>query len=143
MIKKIIFNTAKEQFRKAFRKHKSQVRRSKGMAKKGVVMGVEPYELKKMSIKRQIRNTKFMDKSAYLSAPKVESKKWMGRKPQIFGKAYASDKKGKGMQIPMMTAKERAANQDAISQSVRKFIAEKMGRKKLGGVIKAMKGRFI
>jgi len=143
MIKKLIFNTAKEQFRKAFRKHKSQVSRAKRGSKFGATPGVEPYEIKKMAIKRQIRNTKFMDKSAYLSAPKTESKKWKGRKPQLIGKAYASDKRGKGMQIPMMTAKERVANQDAISQSVRRFLAEKMGRKKLGGVIKAMKGRFI
>jgi len=43
----------------------------------------------------------------------------------------------------MMTKRERAANQEAISQSVRKFMKERIGRKKKGGVIKAMKGKFI
>jgi len=47
------------------------------------------------------------------------------------------------MQIPMMTKEQRKANQEAISQSVRKFMSEKLGRKKLGGVIKARKGLFI
>jgi len=47
------------------------------------------------------------------------------------------------MQIPMMTKEQRKANQEAISQSVRKFISQKFGRKKLGGVIKVSKGRFI
>ena len=38
------------------------------------------------------------------------------------------------MQIPMMTKKQRAANQEAISQSVRKFMKERIGKKKLGGL---------
>ena len=62
----------------------------------------------------------------------------------LAGKAYASDKAGKRtMMIPMMTKKQREANQESISQSVRKFLAEKIGRKLKGGVIKAKKGRFI
>ena len=39
------------------------------------------------------------------------------------------------MMIPMMTKKERAANQEAISQSVRKFMKERIGRKAQGGVV--------
>ena len=39
--------------------------------------------------------------------------------------------------------KEREAIQEGISQSVRKFLSERIGRKMKGGVIKAFKGRFI
>jgi len=144
MMKKIIFNTAKEQFRKAFRKHKSQLRTKKKMAQRGYSYGVEPYGLKKLSIKNAIRRTKFMDKAAYQAAPKTKSLPKGGPRPSIVGKAYASDKAAKRtMMIPMMTKKQREANQESISQSVRKFLKERIGRKKKGGVIKAMKGRLI
>ena len=142
MIKKLIFNTAKAAFRKGFKKYKSEVRRQNKLPKQ-LRSIVVPYDLVKKDIKRKIKSTKFMDKAAYLAAPKTKSIPKGGPRPQIFGKAYASDKKGKSMQIPMMTKEQRKANQEAISQSVRKFISEKFGRKKLGGVIKARKGRFI
>jgi hypothetical protein len=143
IMKGIIFRTAKEQFRKAFRKHKSQVRRAKN-PRVGGSIGVEPYGLKKLAIKNAIRRTKFMDKAAYKAAPKTKSLPKGGPRPSIVGKAYASDKAAKRtMMIPMMTKKQRQANQESISQSVRKFLKEKIGRKKKGGVFKAMKGRFI
>ncbi len=54
----------------------------------------------------------------------------------MFVKADESDKAGKRtMLIRMRTKKERAANQEAISQSVRKFIKERIGRKAAGGVM--------
>ena len=110
MMKKIIFNTAKEQFRKAFKKHKSQVTRAKRASKRGISIPVEPYGLKKLSIKNAIKRTKFMDKAAYKAAPKTKSLPKGGPRPRIFGKAYASDKAGKrSMMIPMMTKRERAA----------------------------------
>jgi hypothetical protein len=144
MMKKLIFNTAKEQFRKAFKKHKSQVTRAKREAKRGINVPVEPYGLKKLSIKNAIKRTKFMDKAAYKAAPKTKSLPKGGPRPSIVGKAYASDKAAKRtMMIPMMTKKQREANQESISQSVRKFLKERIGRKKKGGVIRAMKGRFI
>lgn len=138
MIKKLIFNTAKTAFKKAYKKYKGEVRQAKKLG-----TPVVPYDLVKSDIKRRIRSTKFMDKAAYEKAPKTKSLPKGGPRPKIFGKAYASDKKGKSMQIPMMTKEQRKANQEAISQSVRKFISQKFGRKKLGGVIKAAKGRFI
>ena len=141
MIKKLIFNTAKEAFRKGFKKYKSELRLQK--LRPSELRGVVPYDLVKKDIKRKIKSTKFMDKETYLKAPKTKSIPKGGPRPKIFGKAYASDKKGKSMQIPMMTKEQRKANQEAISQSVRKFMSEKLGRKKLGGVIKAAKGRFI
>ena len=136
MMKKLIFNTAKEQFRKAFKKHKSQVTRAKRASKRGISIPVEPYGLKKLSIKNAIKRTKFMDKAAYKAAPKTKSLPKGGPRPSIVGKAYASDKAGKRtMMIPMMTKRERAANQEAISQSVRKFMKERIGRKAQGGVV--------
>ena len=39
--------------------------------------------------------------------------------------------------------KQRKAIQEDISQSVRKFLSERIGRKMRGGVIRAMKGYFI
>src|SRR6056300_1609730 len=117
MMKKIIFNTAKEQFRKAFRKYKSQVKRAKN-PRVGGEIGVEPYGLKKLSIKNAIKRTKFMDKAANKAAKRT-------------------------IMIPMMTKKQREANQESISQSVRKFLKERIGRKKKGGVIRAKKGRFV
>jgi len=133
MIKKLIFNTAKEQFRKALRQHKSSVRRHKRT--KGMTPILD-YDLLKSKVKRDIKNTKFMDKAAYKAAPKTKSLPKGGPRPRIFGKAYASDKAGKrSMMIPMMTKKERSANQEAISQSVRKFLRERIGRKMRGGVV--------
>ena len=133
MIKKIIFNTAKEAFRKGFKKYKKGHRKDERV----------PYDLVKSSIKRSIRSTKFMDKAAYQQAPKTTSIP-RGGNPRIVGKAYASDRAAKKtMMIPMMTAKERAANQKSISQSVRKFISERMNRKKYGGVMKAYTGKAV
>ena len=141
MIKKLIFNTAKEQFRKALKQHKSSVRRHK--RNKGATPVLD-YDLLRKKVKRDIKSTKFMDKKTYLAVPKTKSLPKGGPRPTLVGKAYASDKAGKRtMMIPMMTKKQREANQESISQSVRKFLAEKIGRKLKGGVIKAKKGRFI
>ncbi len=133
MVKKLIFDTAKAQFRKALRTHKASVRRNKKT--KGFTP-IMDYKLLRDKVKRDIKNTKFMDKEAYLKAKKTKSLPKGGPRPRIFGKAYASDKAGKrSMMIQMMTKKERAANQEAISQSVRKFMKERIGRKAQGGVM--------
>ena len=133
MIKKLIFNVAKEQFRKALKTHKASVRRNKKT--KGLTPILD-YGLLRNKVKRDIKNTKFMDKVAYKAAPKTKSLPKGGPRPRIFGKAYASDKAGKrSMMIPMMTKRERAANQEAISESVRKFMKERIGRKAQGGVV--------
>jgi len=142
MIKKLIFMTAKKQFQQAFRKHKSQVRRAKREAKRGINIPVEPYGLKKRAIKRQIRETKFMDKAAYLAAPKTKSVP-RGGNPRLVGKAYASDKRAKRTMNISLPKKQREAIQEGISQSVRRFLKDKIGRKMRGGVIKAMRGRFV
>ena len=124
MIKKIMFATAKAGFRKLRKEHQSQVRRAKRAAKKNINIPVEPYDLKKKAFKRSFRKTKFMDKAAYLAAPKTK-KLPRGGKPTMIGKAFASDKRGKGLQVPMITKGQRKAIQRSISDSVRTFLREK------------------
>ena len=125
MIKKLIFSTAKEAFRRGFRKYKRGKKKNERV----------PYDLVKADIKRNIRGTKFYVGAEAKARPGIGSKGLpKGGRPRIFGKAYASDKRGKSMQIPMMTKKQRAANQEAISQSVRKFMKDRIGRKKQGGL---------
>ena len=119
-----MFATAKAGFRKLRKEHKSQVRRAKREAKRGINIPVEPYDLKKKAFKRSFRKTKFMDKAAYLAAPKTK-KLPRGGKPTIVGKAFASDKPGKGLQVPMITKQQRKAIQRSISDSVRTFLREK------------------
>ena len=128
MIKNLIFNTAKEAFRRGYRKYKKGQRKTESV----------PYDLVKSSIKRSIRSTKFMDKAAYQQAPKTASLPKGGPRPRLIGKAYASDKRGKGLQIPMISAKERKLVQQGISDSVRKFMKDKIGRKAKGGDIKVL-----
>jgi hypothetical protein len=139
MIKKIMFATAKAGFKKLRKEHKSQVRRAASEFKKRkIVIPVEPYDLKKKAFKRSFRSTKFMDKAAYLAAPKTK-KLPRGGKPTMVGKAFASDKPGKGLQVPMITKGQRKAIQRSISDSVRTFLREK-GVKgyKFGGMNKKM-----
>ena len=135
MMKKLIFNTAKEAFRRGFKKYKKGKRQTERV----------PYDLVKADIKRKIRGTRFYVGAEAKARPGIGSKGLpKGGRPRIFGKAYASDKRGKSMQIPMMTKKQRAANQEAISQSVRKFMKERIGKKKLGGLntIKMVKSKL-
>ena len=125
MMKKLIFTTAKEAFRRGFRKYKRGQRKTERV----------PYDLVKADIKRSIRGTKFFVGAEAKARPGIGKKGLpKGGRPRIFGKAYASDKRGKGMKIQMMTKQERAANQEAISQSVRKFLKDRIGRKKKGGM---------
>ena len=125
MMKKLIFTTAKEAFRRGFKKYKRGQRKTERV----------PYDLVKADIKRSIRGTKFFVGAEAKARPGIGKKGLpKGGRPRIFGKAYASDKRGKGMKIQMMTKQERAANQEAISQSVRKFLKERIGRKKKGGM---------
>ena len=132
-MKKLIFNTAKEAFRRGFKKYKKGKRKTERV----------PYDLVKADVKRKIRGTRFFVGAEAKARPGIGSKGLpRGGRPRIFGKAYASDKRGKSMQIPMMTKKQRAANQEAISQSVRKFMKDKIGRKKLGGSIKKVYSDF-
>jgi hypothetical protein len=125
----IIFRTAKAAFRKAYRKHKSSVKRAKTEKKKrGLNIPVVPYNLIKSDIKRKIRGTKFTAAAEFkaqsglkrririgIERAKREKKKF--RTPVMYGKAYASDKKGKTMQIQPLTAKQRKQMKKEMAES--------------------------
>jgi hypothetical protein len=129
---------AKEAFRKVFRKHKAEVKRTKKT--KGAVPTV-PYQLKKADLKKKIKGTKLVTKADIKAVPgarrriilrieRAKKERKRGGKPQIFGKAYASDKAGKGMQIPLVSKLDRRKIQSDISESVRAFMKKKTGFKK-------------
>ncbi len=139
----IIFKTVKEGFRRLHKKHKSEVARLKRSP--NTAPPVIPMSLKKADFKRKIRGTKFMTAAEYKAAPKAKSLPRGGR-PKIFGKAYASDKKGKSLQINPLSKKDRKKIQDEISESVKKFLKRKKDEPmsfKKGGKSKSKKGRFI
>ena len=127
---------AKEAFRKAFKKHKSEVRRSKKVG-----TPVVPYNLIKADVKRKIKGTKLTTAAEIKATPgarrriilrieRAKKERKRGGKPIIYGKAYASDKPGKGMQIPLVSKLDRRKIQSDISESVRKFLKKKTGFKK-------------
>jgi len=152
MMKKLIFKTAKAAFKTAFRKHKSEVRRSKKVG-----TPVVPYNLIKADIKRKIKGTKFTSAAEIKATPGLRRRiftrierskrsKTSGGRPQIFGKAYASDKRGKGLQINPLSKKDRIKIQDEISQSVRKFLKRRKDEPqsfKSGGMKKMLIGGLL
>ena len=114
-MKKLIFDTAKAQFKKAYRKYKAQTKAAKRDPNR---VGVEPYDLIKADVKRKIRGTKFTSQAEIKATPgakrriilrieRAKRAKAKNRKPIIYGKAYASDKAGKTMQIQPLTRKQR------------------------------------
>ena len=147
----IIFRTAKAAFRKAYKKHKGEVKRAKKVG-----TPVVPYSLIKSDIKRKIRGTKFTAAAEFKAQPglkrrirvgieraKREKKKF--RKPVILGKAYASDKKGKTMQIQPLTFKQRKQMKKEMEESAKRNYARLFLRnKKRGGLstIKMVKSKL-
>ena len=112
-MKKLIFDTAKASFKRAFRKFKVEKRQAKKMG-----TPVVPYKMVKEDIKRKIRGTKFTSQAEIKATPgarrriilrieRAKKAKEKNRKPVIYGKAYASDKAGKTMQIQPLTRKQR------------------------------------
>ena len=108
MMKKLIFDTAKESFRRAFRKYKRGQRKSERV----------PYDLVKADVKRKIRGTKFTSQAEIKAVPgakrriilrieRAKRAKAKNKGPIIYGKAYASDKKGKSLQVQPLTRKQR------------------------------------
>ena len=147
MMKKLIFDTAKAAFKKAYRKHKAQTRAAKRDSNR---VGVEPYDLVKADIKRKIRGTKFTSKAEIKATPgakrrillrieRSKREKVKNRKPLIFGKAYASDKAGKTMQIQPLTRKQRRDMKKemaaAADRTYKKIRMKKFGYKS-GGIKK-------
>ena len=113
MMKKLIFDTAKASFKRAFKKFKAEKRKAKHIG-----TPVVPYKMVKEDIKRKIRGTKFTSQAEIKATPgarrriilrieRAKKAKEKNRKPVIYGKAYASDKAGKTMQIQPLTRKQR------------------------------------
>ena len=113
MMKKLIFDTAKAAFKRGFKQFKTQKARAKKFG-----TPVVPYKMVKEDIKRKIRGTKFTSQAEIKATPgarrriilrieRAKKAKEKNRKPVIYGKAYASDKKGKTMQIQPLTRKQR------------------------------------
>ena len=103
-MREIKFKTVKEGFRRLHKAHKAEVRRAKKTK-----VPVIPMSLKKADFKRQIRGTKFTGQAEFKAQPglkrrikigiaKAKKEKKKFRTPIMYGKAYASDKKGKTMQ---------------------------------------------
>ena len=122
----IIFKTVKEGFRRLHKAHKAEVRRSK-KTKTPVI----PMSLKKADFKRKIRGTKFTGAAEFKAQPglkrrikvgiaKAKREKKKFRTPILYGKAYASDKKGKTMQIQPLTIGQRKQMKKEMAKSADK-----------------------
>ena len=109
----IIFKTVKEGFRRLHKAHKAEVRRAKKTK-----VPVIPMSLKKADFKKKIRGTKFTGAAEFKAQPGLKRRIRVGierakrekkkhRTPILYGKAYASDKKGKTMQIQPLTVAQR------------------------------------
>ena len=144
-MKKLIFDTAKAQFKRAYRKYKAQKKAAKRDPNR---VGVEPYDLIKADVKRKIRGTKFTSQAEIKATPgakrrillriersKREKKKF--KKPVIFGKAYASDKAGKTMQIQPLTFAQRKLMKKEMGESAKRLYRKLfLSKKKKGGTMK-------
>ena len=142
-MKKLIFDTAKAAFRRGFKQFKTQKARAKKLG-----TPVVPYDLVKADVKRKIRGTKFTSQAEIKAKPgarrriilrieKAKRAKAKNRKPVIYGKAYASDKKGKTMQIQPLTFEQRKLMKKEMAESAKRIYARMMRRnKKKGGAIK-------
>ena len=107
---------AKEAFRKGFKAFKSSVERKKKNPRHSPP--VIPYNLVKADVKRKIRGTKLTTSAEIKATPglrrrmivrieKDKRAKEKFRKPVIVGKAFASDKAGKTLQVPPLTTAQR------------------------------------
>ena len=136
-VAKLIFKTAKEAFRRGYRAYKKSKRtheaykgkqRQRGDASEGVI----PYN--KEHIKKAIRSVKFQGRAAKLAKKQKKPPGAKARGISFVGKGYQGDKT-KSMQVPMITKLERREIQKSIGRSVKKFMKEKIGRKKDGGTM--------
>ena len=147
----IIFKTVKEGFRRLHKAHKAEVRRAK-KTKTPVI----PMSLKKADFKRKIRGTKFTGSAEFKAQPglkrririgieKAKREKKKHRTPIMYGKAYASDKKGKTMQIQPLTIAQRKQMKKEMAESAkRNYQRILMRNKKKGGLstIKMVKSKL-
>ena len=144
---------AKEAFRKGFKAFKSAKARFKKAP--SASPPVIPYKMIKADVKRKIRGTKLTTAAEIKATPglrrrmivrieKAKKDKPKFKSPVIVGKAYASDKAGKTMQVPPLTTAQRKLmkkemRQAAIDQYRKQFLS----KKKKGGVAGYKKGKFV
>ncbi len=134
---------AKEAFRKLFKKHKSEVRRTKKT--KGYVPTI-PYNLKKADLKKKIRGTKLTASAEFKAQPGLKRRIRVGierakrdkkkfRPPVIVGKAFASDKPGRTMQIQPLTIDQRRRMKKEMEESAKRLYRKMfLEKKKKGGL---------
>ena len=149
----IIFKTVKEGFRRLHRQHKSEVARKKRSP--NTAPPVIPMSLKKADFKRKIRGTKFTSQADIKAKPgarrkiivriaKAKKEKKKLRTPIMYGKAYASDKKGKTMQIQPLTFAQRKQMKKEMAESAkRNYQRILMRNKKKGGIAGMLLGGLL
>ena len=143
---------AKEAFRKLFKKHKSEVKRTKKT--KGFVPTI-PYNLKKADLKRKIRGTKLTASAEFKAQPGLKRRIRVGierakrdkkkfRPPVIVGKAFASDKPGRTMQIQPLTIAQRRLMKKEMDESAKRLYRKMfLDKKKKGGLQKMLLGGLL
>ena len=149
----IIFKTVKEGFRRLHKKHKAEVARQKRSP--STAPPVIPMSLKKADFKRKIRGTKFTGAAEFKAQPglkrrirvgieKAKREKKKFRKPVIYGKAFASDKAGKTMQIQPLTFAQRKQMKKEMAESAkRNYQLLLMRNKKKGGIAGMLVGGLL
>jgi len=140
----ILFKTVKEGFRRLHKQHKSEVARLKRSP--NTAPPVIPMSLKKADFKRKIRGTKFTGAAEFKSTPGLKRRLIVGiekgrrekkklRKPITYGKAFASDKKGKTLQIQPLTFKQRKLMKKEMAESAKNLYKKMfLTKKKKGGM---------
>ena len=140
----ILFKTVKEGFRRLHKKHKAEVARLKRSP--NTAPPVIPMALKKADFKRKIRGTKFTGQAEFKAQPGLKRRLIVGiekgrrakkklRRPIIYGKAYASDKKGKTLQIQPLTFKQRKLMKKEMAESAKRLYKKMfLSKKKKGGM---------
>jgi len=149
----IIFKTVKEGFRRLHRQHKSEVARKKRSP--NTAPPVIPMSLKKADFKRKIRSTKFTGAAEFKAQPglkrrirvgivKAKKQKKRFRTPVMYGKAFASDKKGKTMQIQPLTLAQRRRMKKEMAESANRLYRKMfLDKKKKGGIAGMLMGGLL
>ena len=140
-VAKLIFKTAKEAFRRGYRAWKTSKKQHdsyKGKSKQrgDASEGVVPYD--KEPIKKAIRSVKFQGRAAKLAKKQKKPAGSRARGISFVGRGYQGDKT-RTMQVPMASKIQMRKIRKEISESVRKFMKEKIGRKNKGGLLRKPK----
>jgi len=140
-VAKLIFKTAKEAFRRGYRAWKTSTKQHaayKGKIKRrgDASEGVIPYG--KEAIKKAIRSVKFQGRAAKVAKKQKKPPGSKARGISFVGRGYQGDKT-RTMQVPMASKIQMRKIRKEISESVRKYIKEKIGKKAKGGLMRTPK----